>query len=564
MFRNGSLAAIDRIGRIPAALYAIFLSVLLLRCWPRLASPQVWAEDGLIVLAGFIRDGWWTFFQPVNGYWQLVGKLISAVAFAISPSQYPAISIVLSCLFAAAVGLAVALAPTLLRGRFFCALALFLLPTDIEVFGLPLYAFWWAGILLLLVALWRDARIAWGWRIAFLVLGGLSSPLIVLILPVLYLRAWRRRGEPAETATALLATAIAALQLAFMLSGDTPAPAPVSDVLLYVLPKFVGAFVLGNLDGGATGAWLAAVALFVCIIWGLRRGAVQSGVWLLLYLLAGAIALSMARVDVSFLPTHDVAPRYLFYPFVLLAWLLIQLFIATSWIALRMAIGAFGVLAMVNMLPVLTRFHVDLQWQEHLRSCRLFPEYAIPVEMDGRRAWPGWELALHGTDCARLLQRDVFASRAEVEQLPTFAFSVARADWNNPPATVEVLTNTMHGGDVHVSARPGYRIVGTYPSGRGEIRLRLAKGDSLLYRSGPDKRGQRIEIEGLATEFFDTAPLADEWLKLTFANAHLPERFVVRVVDDGDGEGQWSAVGVADRVVALSTAVPRQVAPDLP
>lgn len=539
----------------PVLLYAIFLGALLLRCWPRLVSPQVWAEDGSVVLAGFIADGWWTFFAPVNGYWQLVDKSISAAALSVSLYYYPTISIVLTCLFAAAVGLAVALAPTTLRGRFACALALFLVPTDAEVFGLPLYAFWWAGVLLLLLASWQRERSDFGWRLVFLLVGGLSSPLIVLVLPVLYLRALRQHATRAERWLASIATPVALLQIAFLLHSTGPSNTSVTSAALHVVPKFFGGFLVGNLGATTPVAWLAGLVSIGCIALWLRRDANNPARGVLSYLLLGVIALSVVRFDPALLSTFGAGPRYFFYPFVVLAWMLVQLYCATDSLALRGFVGAVGLVAVANLLPVLTRFHVDLQWHDHLRSCRQFPTYPIPVEVDGRQLWPGWDIVLRGSDCDRLLRRDWLAPRLEAQA--TFAYTVRRADWLQRDARATVLTTTMTGADAPSTARDGYRIVGSHDShdshgfqgaqaSTGSIRLRLQRGASFLYRSGPDKAGQQIVVEAMAGQFLAGVPPTADWVRLTFANAALPEEFVVEIRDDGAGDGQWSAVALPE------------------
>jgi hypothetical protein len=526
--------------------FLLFLGLLLLRCWPRLASPQVWAEDGVVVLAGFLGDGWATFFQPVNGYWQLVGKAISAVALSISIYQYPAISIVASCLFAAAVGVAVAVAPTTLRGKLACALAVFLVPTDAEVFGLPLYAFWWAGILLLLVALWEHARRDIGWRAGFLLIGGLSSPLILLIVPVLYLRAWKS-AVIADRWLAVLATAIALLQLAFMATSGSVAATPPVASLSWLVPKFFGGMLIGNLTNDSIAAWVLGLALAGGIVAWMRCDESYRARWVLVYLALGAMLMSATRVDLALLNTRDAGPRYFFYPFILLSWMLVQSWYAGRATPYRIVPLAAALLAMANMVPVLTRYHVDLQWQAHVRSCRLFADYNIPVEVDGKEQWPGWDIALKGSDCDAALRRDLLAASRQWQRLPTFAYNVQRGDWTRRDAGPALIATTVGGGDSSGTAREGYRVIGSFGAGTpttGVMRLRMNRGDSVLYRSGPDKTAQAIGIEGREGEFIDTVPSTGGWIRLTFANRNLPDEFIVEIRDDGEGDAQWSAVAL--------------------
>jgi hypothetical protein len=83
--------------------------------------------------------------------------------------------------------------------------ALLIVPTDPEVFAVAESAFWWAGIFLILALLWDGAR-GWHWlRASYLLLDGLSTPVIAPIAALLMLRAAvdRRKSEYIATAIAL-------------------------------------------------------------------------------------------------------------------------------------------------------------------------------------------------------------------------------------------------------------------------------------------------------------------------------------------------------------------------
>jgi hypothetical protein len=546
---HGAITAMKEIRRAryyPALLLAIFACALLLRCWPRLASPQVWAEDGTQVLYGFINDGWPAFFQPFNGYWPLIGKLISSTALSFSIYYYPLISTVLACLFTIFVGLAVALSPTALRGRFFCALATFLIPTDAEVYGFPLCAFWWAGILLFLLALWDERHTNPAWRTGFLLIGGLSSPVIIAMLPVLYWRAIFYRGARVEQWLALLATLIALLQVAYLAGGNPAQHASLSSPS-HVVPKFFGGFLLGNTGLGQAWAWSAGLLVIAGLLLWFLRAAPDKGRWFLPYLLVSAIVLSTVRVDPAVLNTYEAGPRYFFYPFVILFWIFIQLHSVQGGIFPKSLAALVGVLAVLNMLPVVTRSHVDLEWQAHVRSCRMFPVYRIPVEVSGSQMWPGWQMELRGEDCDRFLRRDRFESISALQRLPMFSYTTQRVSWMPPAPPVEVVANTMTGNDPPLPVPPGYRFIGSYRAagvGTEEVRLRMQRGARVLYRSGASKEGQSIQVEGYEHQFIGTVPATDDWVELTFSNAGLPAEFVVRIRDAGAAREQWSAIAL--------------------
>ena len=189
------------------------------RRWCQIASPQVWDEDGTQIIYGFITHGWVELLQPVNGYLITVPKIISMISLRVSFLHYPVVSTILSWSFIVSVGLAIAISPAPIHGKFLCAAAAFMIPSDPEVFGLPLYTFWWAALLLFLVALWDEKRPTLGWRLCFLLLGGLSSPVIILVLPVLYFRVCLYRSLRSEYVIAFVATLIAVVQILFVSAG---------------------------------------------------------------------------------------------------------------------------------------------------------------------------------------------------------------------------------------------------------------------------------------------------------------------------------------------------------
>jgi len=153
-------------------LLLLFFALGASRRWGEFTCPQVWCEDW-VVIQNFAAHGWGSLFMPLNGYLVVAPRLLTGVALAVSLPWYPLVSAVLATGFSALVGLAVARAPTQLRGRLGCAIALFFVPCDPEVFGLPLYALWWAPVLLFLVALWEEGDSWLGLRLLFVALAGL-------------------------------------------------------------------------------------------------------------------------------------------------------------------------------------------------------------------------------------------------------------------------------------------------------------------------------------------------------------------------------------------------------
>ena len=537
-------------------LLAFFLILLASRRYWQLIAPQVWAEDGTANgsvggsnLEAYVTKGWSAFFEPVNGYLIAVPKTISAISLAVSFSNYPLVSTILAWLFIALVGSAIVLAPTKLHGSFLCAATVFMIPSDPEVFGIPLYTFWWASLLLFLVALWDENRPSLGWRSGLLLLGGLSSPVIVMILPVLYFRAYWYRALRSERVIAVIASLIAAVQLYVILHADAAQSPPIASVLRNVIPAFFGKFLLGNLGANVAWRWFAGIGLTCIIAAWLLRDRRNVSAWILFYLLTGSIALTVTRVDPAIIDPRLAGPRYFFFPFVLTFWILIQYFhtVPSSW--LRGLIGIVAVIAIVNARPALSRQHDDLRWADHVRSCRFFPIYTIPVQSDGNRS-SAWSLRLPGETCTKLSKRDLLLSSNDDEG-PTFAYSVLREHMHDVHdqglRTGRLISSTMTGGDSQGSKLEGYRVISSFKTSdadMGEVLLELRRGEHVLYRSGPRMGGQSMSIIGQEQAFVSELPGASSWVILEFSNARLPAEFVVKIKDEGQGWGEWSAIAI--------------------
>src|SRR5690606_37439098 len=86
-------------------------------------------------------------------------------------------------------------APTLLRYKFLCAVAILFIPSNPEVFVLPLYSFWWGTLLVFLALLWNTDSRGHVLRIFCISLGALSSPIVILCVPLFALRLFFYRNR---------------------------------------------------------------------------------------------------------------------------------------------------------------------------------------------------------------------------------------------------------------------------------------------------------------------------------------------------------------------------------
>jgi hypothetical protein len=356
------------------------------------------------------------------------------------------------------------------------------------------------------------------------------------------------RRWPWERIIAAVASAIAIIQAPLILQEGAAHLPPLRSLLANTAPAFLGRFLVGNWVERPAALWLAALGVALGIAVGARALRRESVFWICLYLLVGTVGLSVLRVDPALMHPRFGGPRYFFFPFILTSWLLVQSAYAVrhAWKRALAAGMAFG--AVVNAFPAWSRQHDDLQWTRHALSCREFPAYEIPVQYDGHRE-SAWKLRMSGAACRRLLDRDLLLSKRELESRPTFPYAVFSPAASGAPAGGSLVRTTMAGADFSRSVIPGFKVVGSYhvsDADVGEVEVKLQRGESLRYRSGPTGRGQRIVVVGHEKDFIQELPLANEWVKLVFSNAALPAEFTVRISDEGRDWGEWSAIAIPD------------------
>jgi hypothetical protein len=559
----------SRATNVKVALVAVvFFAILCARRGQQLLHPQVWDEDGVIILRDLAQVGPGSLVQPVNGYLVSIDRLISATGLFVSVAQYPAISTILAWAFIIAALLAVSFSPLVIRGGPLLAIGALLVPTDPEVFGIPLYAFWWAGLLIIAAALWRPRAPGLAWRIGFVMVGGLSSPVILLGLPLFLVRAAVFRRDRGELITAGVAVVCAAIQLFTLHNSPFGVAKSLLSVanLLPVPAQFLGNYLVGSLartnPSIGHALLLAAGSLSLVVVaaavWNDRR---HVWIWLtLLYLWFGSIALSSQRIDVAAINPVTAGPRYFFYPFVFEAWFFLYVAFASSSVALRRAAVAILAIATINALPALNRTHDDLHWAANVANCARFPDdaaYPIPVQFDGHGA-AGWVLSWTGSQCRSLAARDLLARLIPPLGLPPVpyharAFTAAEGAPELFAPIASVVADGWRGTDVLDSRLPGFVVIGSYRAAdadEGTLTLKLDRGARVLYRSGPSPNGnQKIIVRDASSPLFRAVlPIAPDWLVLEFDDPRLPDHFQADFEDDGSALGEWSALALSDYV----------------
>lgn len=386
----------------------VMLLIMMYRRPSQFDAPYVWVEDGLLNVKDYLASGWKSLWHPIAGYFSLPIKFLHALSMSLSFRWLPEISMALALLFTYAVLLAVAYAPTRLRWPFACALAVMLIPTDAENFAVSLYVGWWGSILALLPLYWKDDSRRHGLRIAFIVIGGLSSPLIIGLLPLYAIR-YALIRKRAELIAVLVAVAVSVLQYfavsqAKMVPGSSMFGISVSTLI----EKFFGLY-LGfspNFIQSGLLLWLGlALVAFIVASWLQHRRELGLTFVLLGLSLGVAIVSSIGRMPLEIIHPVQAGPRYFFFPFILLSWVLIQL-AALDKAGTRLFTCMILAAGVRNMLESGRRLHGAQDWRGNLQTCLQTPSpqlYRIPIHYTGDNN-NLWHLELSADQCRQLIQ----------------------------------------------------------------------------------------------------------------------------------------------------------------
>jgi hypothetical protein len=536
----------------PVALAALFFGLLLLRRGQQLFSPQVWDEDGTQIIRDFINEGAIALFKPVNGYLVLAPKLISWLSLSVSFSFYPYVSTILTWAFILAVLLLIALYPSKLSGGVLLSLCVLLVPTHPEVFGIPLASLWWASLLLLVVLFWDEQAGNLPLRIGCIVLGGLSSPTIMMVTPLFWARVWLYRGLRREWLLAGVASLCFVAQLCAMMQTGVASKLPRFTAYdgLAIFEKFFGLYAIGQMRLLRAPALLAAASVLVLgvaavALWRQRK---TTAAWFLGYLLLGSIALSVSRVSAAVLHPLHGGPRYFFLPYILLSWLLLQVACRpTRRLLLRRTAQVILVIAAVNALPHLWSTHDELNWRNHVASSIHFDRYAIPIEAHGA-ACELCYLPVRGTQAATLLARDPLGAWSR--SLAVYPYAVV--EFSAAPVQPHVAsTQALRKNEwqkVTTSSTAPARFAAFRATGQADARsltFRLHRGDCVLFRSSPKAFGLTATIEGADHTFATELLPSTAWKWLTFSNRLLPATLTVTLRNRDPDPQQWAEVAFA-------------------
>jgi hypothetical protein len=358
------------------ALLIIAFIIIFSRRPDQFLHPYIWAEDGAILLTDFLNKGLLSIFIPVAGYLIISSKIIFALSTLTSFFYYPEISYALTVAFTLSVIAAIALSPTHLRWPWACAILVLLIPTDPEVFGVGLYAFWWAGLLLILGLIWNIEGNKSKLRIAYIIFGGLSSPIVIGLAPLFWARVILFRKlflhKKIEIFIAALVSIIASIQIALLFSTKQfikGEPFNVVEFIALYIEKFFGYF-LAHSTGSQILNIVASIIVLIIIFYECILAIKRKDYSFIL--LASALFLlslmSATRVRPRIIDPTLAGQRYFFYPYVILMWLLVWILREERKIKKFVTVGLIGI-AIGNSVPAWSRFHDTLNWRNNLTAC---------------------------------------------------------------------------------------------------------------------------------------------------------------------------------------------------
>lgn len=377
-------------------------------------APTLWVEDTKM-LAAFAESGWISVFYPVNGYILLPSKFILCTSALLSFRWLPEISYWMALIFTIAVLLCIALSPTTLKYRKACALATLALPINSEVYATSEYTFWWGSLLTILPLFWDGQnRRHTVLRIVFLLIGGFSSPLIVALAPVYFVRAILTRQRSAWLDFGISAL-VAATQLTLVHFAGQASPSNLLSFEFFTfVRKFFGYFIYDPIQGGnfeivatALGLLLIAASAYIFFVCRNELSKQQRNTAVVLAAITVLTAfLSATRVPLPAIHPASAGPRYFFLPFTLLSWFFLQMFALNLRAAQMIAVVVLA-LSMRTAIDIGQRRHDVLDWRGSVEKCLSSERFNLPVHFDGVSA-RAWNADLQGDQCRRMVRDSWF------------------------------------------------------------------------------------------------------------------------------------------------------------
>lgn len=363
-------------------------------------------EDGYFNIPEAIANGWHSLLIAPQGYLIIPAKILTLLSLSLSGIFYPEVAYILT--FATTILILIALTSkyNTLKGKEFIPLIIAFLPYDPEVFSTPLYIFWWASLLLIIPIFSSDINTynskpqAYLVTISAIIIGCLSSPICIFILPVMILRTYVKRSVLDYISTGIWAL-LAVWQYSLIRYNSAIHEINYTDNIYINLKagisKHFGNYLYYN-------GWLTQHNLFTYILFSLFLG---FGAWATyrtvrfrepnLFHISATFLMILAAITSSSLKGGLVidpffaGPRYFFFSYIFISLFLLALigsmesfFIQVSCISI---IALSCSLVWLTDFPKFYRVHEPLDWRVELKNCLSSEEpYQLNIQYYGVRA----------------------------------------------------------------------------------------------------------------------------------------------------------------------------------
>jgi hypothetical protein len=391
-----------------ALLLAALVGILFLRRPDAFLRPQFWAEDFGFLLSAE-QHGLASLGTPQAGYLYILPRIIALAATLLDPMLQPIWYLVAALAGTLAVCGSFFSSRLELPNKSLLALAVVALPQTGEVFFNPTNLQWIVALGILGTALKGDPRTVSDWCVdlGFLVVGGLTGPMMLFALPLLLARVWQRRTK-ASILVLLIGTAITAIQASFVLglAPESTEPFDVVGLGANVAFHLFGSVFLGvwatpalpKIAAMVVAALVAALVGLVVVTSGRHRPALLSMLAFSVLVLAAASVLK--RLDAWDYGDLRHGDRYFYVSKMILVWILAIGSVAATHRWVRYGTIAALVLALAcNAARFRFVPHPDFGW--YAACPRIRAGDAVVVTID-----PGWKFYYRrGSPDSRFLPR---------------------------------------------------------------------------------------------------------------------------------------------------------------
>ena len=212
--------------------------------------------------------------------------------------------------------------PILLKNRRCLPLFVALIPSNVECFLLPLFTFWFAGLLLFLLPLWsfkgKDTHILL--RTSIGLFCGLSNPMVIPIAALVFLR-WLKTKRVDELLVFCVVLFCSIVQL-YYVSGEVSSFGnqifPLHTFVRQIILTYFGQYATNFLPKQDLRIAAGCVILFTMLLEYKRiiSKDCRFGYFILVLLLLLSVLSVARRLDLKIINDLGAGPRYYFYPYI--------------------------------------------------------------------------------------------------------------------------------------------------------------------------------------------------------------------------------------------------------